>query len=389
MNGKGLRRFGWVGALWLCAVGGCGGGDAGGDAPNQQVARLGASREMAQLGEQIFDDASLSEPPGQACASCHDEAHAFADPRGGAVSAGAAPGAVGFRNAPSIAYAMFTPPFSAQSTVGGLNRDGRATSFVDQAVRPFLNPVEMANPDVATLMTKVAAAPYAEEFRRIFGADAFNDPDRAFGNLREALSAYEQTEEFQRFDSKFDFVRRGEAQFTQQERLGFDLFNDPERGNCAACHPASGSRPLFTDFTYDNLGVPRNRAIPANGDPAFFDLGLCGPARTDLADATLCGAFKVPTLRNVAITAPYFHNGQFQTLRELVDFYVTRDTNPERWYPGGNKFDDLPAQYRGNVNTVEVPYDRNPGEAPRLNEEEIDAVVAFLDTLTDGFGGAP
>ncbi|MET0151496.1 MAG: cytochrome c peroxidase [Candidatus Binatia bacterium] len=387
MNGKRLRRLGVVGAAWLCAVGGCGGGDAGGGEPRQEIAQLGTpNREGAQLGEQIFDDTSLSEPPGLACASCHDEAHGFADPSGGAVSAG---GAAGFRNSPSLAYAMFTPPFSAQSTVGGLNRDGRATDFVDQAVRPLLNPAEMANPDVVTLMTKVAATPYAQEFRRIFGADVFNDPDRAFEHLREALSAYEQTDEFQRFDSKFDFVRRGEAQFTQQERLGFDLFNDPEKGNCAACHPASGSRPLFTDFTYDNLGVPRNRAIPANRDPAFFDLGLCGPARTDLADSTLCGAFKVPTLRNVAITAPYFHNGQFQTLRELVDFYVTRDTNPERWYPGGNKFDDLSPLYRGNVNTGEVPYDRNPGEAPRLNEDEIDAVVAFLGTLTDGYGGAP
>jgi len=135
--------------------------------------------------------------------------------------------------------------------------------------------------------------------------------------------------------------------------------------------------------------VPRNRAILANRDSAFFDLGLCGPARIDLTDPSICGAFKVPTLRNVAITGPYFHNGRFQTLREVVDFYVTRDTNPERWYPGGNKFDDLPPQYRGNVNTEEVPYDRHPGESPRLNPEEIDALVAFLGTLTDGFAGAP
>ena len=91
----------------------------------------------------------------------------------------------------------------------------------------------------------------------------------------------------------------------------------------------------------------------------------------------------------MAVTAPYFHNGRFQTLREVVDFYVTRDTNPERWYPGGSKFDDLPAQYRGNVNTEEAPYDRKPGESPRLNQNEIDAVVAFLGTLTDGYGGSP
>ena len=198
------------------------------------------NRELAQLGEQIFDDPGLSEPPGLACASCHDPARGFADPRGGAVSAGAPPGAVGFRNAPSLAYAMFTPPFSAAGPVGGLNRDGRAATFVDQAVRPLLNPAEMANPDAATLMNKVAAAPYAEDFRRIFGADVFSDPERAFGHLREALSAYEQTDEFRRFDSKYDFVQRGEAQFTPQEAQGFALFNDPEKGNCAACHPAGG-----------------------------------------------------------------------------------------------------------------------------------------------------
>ncbi len=388
MSWKNLRRLGPVGLLWLSVVGSCGGGGEGGES-SRDVAALGKQIDVAELGEKIFDDTGLSEPPGQACASCHDEAHGFADPRGGAVSAGAAPGAVGFRNAPSLAYALFTPPFSAQGPVGGLNRDGRAAGFVDQAVRPLLNPAEMANPDVATLMSKVAAAPYAEDFRRIFGADVFNDPDRAFEHLREALAAYEQTDEFQRFDSKFDLVKRGEAQFTPQEQLGFELFNDPEKGNCAACHPASGSRPLFTDFTYDTFGVPRNPAIPANRDPAFSDLGLCGPARTDLGDPSLCGAFKVPTLRNVAVTAPYFHNGRFQTLREVVDFYVTRDTNPERWYPGGSKFDDLPPQYRGNVNTEEVPYDRKPGESPRLNEDEIDAVVAFLGTLTDGYGGSP
>ncbi len=363
---------------WLLSVlalaWGCGGGSGG-----------GSSSEVARLGEQIFHEASLSEPPGLSCARCHDPAHGFADPRAGSVSAGAPRGTQGFRNAPSLAYALFTPQFSPEGPVGGFNRDGRARDLADQAVRPFLNPVEMANPDAASLMAKVAAAPLADDFRRVYGSDVFADPDRAFGKLREALAAYEETDEFHPFSSKFDAFLDGEATLTDQEQLGRALFSDPEKGNCAACHPASGSKPLFTDFTYDNLGVPRNPAIAANRDPGFFDLGLCGPARTDITDPTLCGAFKVPTLRNVALTAPYFHNGRFQTLRELVDFYVTRDTNPERWYPRGTKFDDLPPQYRGNVNTEEIPYDRHPGEAPRLSPAEIDAVVAFLNTLTDGF----
>jgi cytochrome c peroxidase len=167
------------------------------------------------------------------------------------------------------------------------------------------------------------------------------------------------------------------------------LFNDPGKGNCAACHPstagADGSPPLFTDFSYDNLGVPRNSAIPANLNPAFFDLGLGGPNRTDISDATLYGKFKVPTLRNIALTAPYMHNGKFQTLREVVNFYATRDTDPWSWYPLNQKFNDLPAQYQINVNRTEVPMNRNQGDVPALTPQDIDDIVAFLNTLIDGF----
>ena len=155
-------------------------------------------------------------------------------------------------------------------------------------------------------------------------------------------------------------------------------------------HSHYGSPPLFTDFTYDNVGTPRNASLPANADPAFFDLGLCGPERKDLAARRdLCGAFKVPTLRNVARTAPYFHNGAFDELREVVDFYARRDTEPGAWYPkdasGVRKFDDLPAGLAAAVNTTEVPYDRKPGDAPALTPREIDDLVAFLRTLDDGY----
>ena len=140
---------------------------------------------------------------------------------------------------------------------------------------------------------------------------------------------------------------------------------------------------------YDNLGVPRNPALVRNADPAYFDLGLC--ARPDLTDrADLCGAFKAPSLRNVAVRQAYFHNGRFSTLKEVVTFYVQRDTRPEKWYPtdaSGQvvKFDDLPPAYRGNVNTSEVPYNRRPGDAPALTDAEVDDVVAFLRTLSDGY----
>jgi cytochrome c peroxidase len=212
-----------------------------------------------------------------------------------------------------------------------------------------------------------------------------------------ALQQYQKEDsEFNLFDSKFDYFLAGKVALTEQEQRGFAFFNNPNKGNCAGCHPsgrsADGTPPLFTDFTYDNLGVPRNYAIPATADASYFDLGLCGPDRTDLVDThpELCGAFKVPSLRNVALTAPYFHNGKFNTLRDVVSFYVRRDTHPEEWYPlnsggGADKFDDLPPQYRGNVNTSEAPYNRQLGEQPALTSDEIDDVVAFLNTLTDGY----
>ena len=152
--------------------------------------------------------------------------------------------------------------------------------------------------------------------------------------------------------------------------------------------PAGQTRALFTNFGYFALGVPRNRSA-ATADPSFFDMGLCGPVRTDLAHRTdLCGKFKVPTLRNVALTAPYFHNGAVATLQDAVSFYATRDIDPARWYPVVDgtidKFNDLPAAYRGNVDQ-QPPFGQQPGQAPRLSAQDVQDLTAFLHTLTDGF----
>ncbi len=152
---------------------------------------------------------------------------------------------------------------------------------------------------------------------------------------------------------------------------------------------SDGSPPLFTDFTYDDFGLPRNASIAANAEPAYFDLGLCGPDRSDRVDHTdLCGAFKVPTLRNVATRPVFFHNGLFTTLRDTVRFYVRRDTNPDEFYPpdangGVQKFNDLARAMHRNVNTQEVPYDRRPSEAPHLNEAAIDDLITFIGTRTN------
>jgi len=366
---------------------------------------------LEQIGQLLFEDPELSTPPGRACSSCHDPKRAFSGNAGSniaAVAQGSRAGVFGTRNVPSISYAMFRPPFGfgreadgdfsgRDEASGGLFWDGRADTFQAQADGPLLNPREMNNADPASVVAKVRKASYAPLFLDVFGSNALSNEQSAYRNVGDALAAFQTTASFHRFSSKFDDYLRQGGELSREEARGFELFRDPEKGNCIACHAAKAdSREpgdwLFTDFAFETLGLPRNRELPDNADPNAFDLGLC--QRAGLAEKlpphfdirTLCGAFQVPSLRNVALTAPYGHNGVFATLREVVSFYATRDTQPERWYPkvAGKlqPFDDLPPQARANVNR-EVPYDRKLGQTPRLDEAEIDAVVAFLETLTD------
>ena len=193
----------------------------------------------------------------------------------------------------------------------------------------------------------------------------------------------------------FDAWLAGKARFTPAEQRGYRLFNDPAKGNCAACHLDKPTReepkPLFTDFQYEALGVPRNPEIPANRNPDYYDLGLCGPFRTDLRKQTqYCGMFLTPSLRNVTLRHVFFHNGIFHSLRQALDFYVNRDLHAKRFYPADAagiviKYNDLPARYRANVDTVDPPLNRHPGESPALTQAEIRDVIAFLDTLTDRY----
>ena len=356
---------------------------------------------MAALGEKIFHDTSLSSSGRLSCATCHDADHALAAADGLPVPLGGATGqSQGLRNAPSLRYVAMTPAFffdSEGTPTGGFDRDGRVSTLAEQARRPFLTSFEMANANAEEVADKLSRAAYAADFRTQFGDRIFDDPATAFERALLAIQRYEQEDsaEFAPFSSKYDAFQDGRAELTDAELRGLALFNNPLKGNCAACHPSSrgpnGERPMFTDFTYDNIGVPRNSSIGANADPAYFDLGLCGPERTDLAHRLdLCGAFKVPTLRNIALTAPYFHNGRFATLRDALGFYVRRDTNPQEWYPTGadgvvHKFDDLPSAYLANVNHTEVPYNRVLGDVPALDENEITDVITFLQTLTDGY----
>jgi cytochrome c peroxidase len=368
---------------------------------------------ITKLGEFLFNDTNLSEPKGQACVTCHDPKLKRQGNSGSsiiAVAAGSRPAVFGNRNVPTAMYAYDIMPFRIEKILGadgkveyipmgGLFWDGRADSLAAQAKSPMLNALEMNNPNIETVVSKVKASAYAPLVTEVFGAGIFNNPAIAIEKIAESIAAYERTSEFSPFSSRFDEYLKGSATLTDLEAQGFELFKNPQKGNCISCHVGKQDsyQPedwLFTDYTYDVLGAPRNLGIPENSDAQNFDLGLCEqpgiekkiPIGFDVNN--LCGAFKVPTLRNVAETGPYFHNGSITTLRDAVEFYVTRDVNPERWYPKNQKgevriFDDLPEQYHRNVNIGEIPYGVTKNGKARLNDEEIDAVVAFLNTLTD------
>ena len=386
---------------------GCGGGGGGAkpaaEGPHlSQEAALKRQRDrfspMAAVGKLAFNDPSLSASGRLSCASCHAADFAHAAPNALAVQLGGPDMTTqGLRASQSLRYLASNTAFQFDkhgAPSGGFFWDGRANSLAEQAAGPLLGAREMANGDKTAVVAKIARATWAENFRSLYGANIFNDVDRAFNKLTEALARYQQEDaDFNAYTSKYDAVLRGKATLDSQEQSGLILFNDPAKGNCAACHTSAksgnGNHPLFTDFSYDNLGVPRNPEIAANADSGYFDLGLCG--RTDLKGRDdLCGKFRVPSLRNVALRQSFFHNGRFKSLHDALTFYVQRDTNPEKWYPQNldgsiRKFDDLPLQLRANVNVTEAPYSRNKNDQPSLDDREIADVVAFLKTLNDGW----
>lgn len=386
-----LRR-----TFWLLALAGCGGGAAVQQPVEQPVEPPAALSPLARLGERLFRDHTLSGSGRMSCASCHDPAFAHGPPNALAVQVGGQfETQFGLRAAPSIRYLERQPAFALGSGAagevrGGLMADGRADSLAAQAHLPLLNPLELDNGSHEALARRLRATAYAADFRALFGeADAATTVRQA----GEALQAFQREDpRFHPYDSKFDQVQAGREQFSPAEQRGRLAFRDPARGNCAACHPdasADGRPPLFTDFGYAALGVPRNPAIPANADPAYFDLGLCGPQRSDLIDRpALCGLFRTPSLRNVAAKQAFFHNGSMHTLEQVLDFYNTRDTAPQRWYPqrGGavQVFDDLPPAYRANL-TQQAPLDGRPaGSAPPMSAQDLADLACFLRTLSDG-----
>ena len=386
---------------------------------------------MAEIGRDLFFDPRLSRSGRQSCAGCHDPAHAYGPPDGRSVQPGGAGGRTeGGRAVPSLRYVDRVPPFSigpddavegaalaapaaplpparprklagtstGQALVprGGLFWDGRAATLQDQAMGPLFGPVEMANRDTAAVAGRVRRA-YGARLAALVGPEAVANPRQVVWEAMYAVVRFEvEDPSFHPYSSKYDAWLEGRARFTAEEARGLRLFEDRARGNCAGCHPdrpgPDGEPPAFTDFQYEALGVPRNRQLPANHDSGRYDLGLCGPARTDLGrDTRYCGMFRTPSLRNVATRQVFFHNGVYHRLEDVLDFYALRDARPGAVYPRGGthgrvrRFDDLPAAYRGNVDTTDPPFGHAAGAASALTARDRRDLIAFLETLTDGY----
>jgi cytochrome c peroxidase len=368
--------------------------------------KIPSAAALTALGRDLFFDPALSASGKISCATCHDPQHDFGPPNDLAVQRGGDDGSsFGVRAVPSLKYTQNVPPFTEhfvddegddsvdQGPAGGRMWDGRSQSFHDQARLPLFSPFEMANSDEGAVTSRVLAG-HGAQFRQVFGERIFEDGAPAFKGVLVALEAFQQSPaEFYPYSSKYDAYLRGNASLSTREMRGLAAFNDPQRGNCARCHPSgmrNGAFPQFTDFGFAAIGAPRNASIPANADRQYFDLGLCGPLRTDLKGRhEFCGLFRTPSLRNVARRRVFLHNGVFHSLAEVVRFYAERDTHPQQWYPQGrdgaiSKFDDLPAIYRSNLDT-QVPFDRHAGQVPDLSGQDVADIVVFLQALTDGF----
>ena len=389
-----------------------------------------------RVGRRMYFDSALSAAGNVSCATCHSPANNYYLPTASRVPLGGISGQViGFRTAPTAAYASFIPPFNWQTNTAagsigslgtpraGLMWDGRSSTLSDQARGPFIEPHEMANAGNKSVLSKLLARPYVAEFSKAYGpVSASSNPDQVVANMADAIATFErQDPSFRLFNSKYDRVQVRLASLTQQEKNGEAIFFDPAKGGCAGCHNSVGAQQntnqpqLFSDQSYRAIGVPRNWTLPYNDDSksaeslsslglsilangasagtpnhVYYDLGVCGPFRKDsLLDPGLCGTFRVPTLRNVALKHSYFHNGIFGDLFQVINFYINREIKPSELYVNQSgqadvKYNDLPTRFQGNVQQ-RVPFRPLGSGAPRLTASEIQDLIAFLCTLTDGY----
>jgi len=382
----------FIGAAALLVMG-LDGPFASAQQPQEQQTRL------ESLGQTLFFDNNLSKDRNQSCASCHDPARAFTDARNNTASFGSDGISLSDRNAPTITYAASIPQFHRNEQgdyLGGLFWDGRARDLEHQAASPVLNTLEMAMPDETLVLARLQESErYQQEFKDLFGSEIFLNADQAFAGMTKAIAAFERSTLFSPFDSKYDHYLRGTYRPSREEELGMALFFSPHFTSCNQCHqlnrlPASEGE-TFSNYHYENIGLPINKTLrTANGKgEAFIDRGLATNPQVGNAPGTPAefkqaailtqdGRFKVPTLRNVAVTGPYMHNGVFQNLRTVLHFYNSynssggsADINPETGALWGDP--ELAANIALSKLQASLP----------LESRQIEALVAFLKMLTD------
>ena len=382
----------------MVILGGCSDNDT---TPEDTQIRLNTKEK---LGEALFFDANLSLTRNTSCATCHNPEHGFVDARfsedgvdqnlfiHGAFSVGDDGSALGGRNAPTAAYAMFSPEFSKGTDgnyTGGQFHDGRAATLKVQAGGPPLDGAEMQMVDKNAVVDRIKEnEEYVEAFEKQYGSDIFDDVNASYEAMAESIAKFEKTDEFAPFDSKYDRYLQGKYTFTDKEELGYSLFFSNANTNCATCHTLNSdseatSKELFTNYKYENIGTPRNNvAMNARAALGFQDVnatfrGLGGTVESSDANfAQHLGKTKVPTLRNIAVTAPYMNNGVFKKLRTVLEFY-----------------DHMGAGERPNNLETNAPWGENDNNATvnrkllqstkELTDSKIVALEAFLRTLTD------
>lgn len=343
--------------------------------------------DKESLGRSLFFDENLSLKRNQSCASCHNPEAGFVDNRDNGVESMASLGddgqSLGDRIAPMAAYAQYSPDFhfnkKTKQYVGGQFWDGRAKDLATQAAGPPLNPGEMALPNKQVALERLKENPfYVNTFTALYGASVLQDSEAAYDAMTDSIAAFERSDFFAPFDSKYDRYLAGEYELTAQEELGMSLFFSNNNTNCATCHVLKGEDKkgeTFSNYEFHNIGVPVNTALRQRNGVAKdkVDVGLLD--NPEVTDPQHAGKFKVPSLRNVALTGPYMHNGVFKELSTVMAFY-DQYNNPQRSInPESGKAWQAP-EVAATVNKKDL-------KARKLSDAKIAALVAFLHTLTD------
>ena len=348
-------------------------------------ALMAEDMKKEDLGRILFFDVNLSKNRTQSCATCHNPNAGFVDDRDNGVKKMASLGddgkSLGDRQAPTASYAKFSPVFhfdeKAKKYVGGQFWDGREATLEGQAGGPPLNPIEMGMSDKKAVVDRLKENTlYVDSFKKIFGADIFKNDDKAYEAMTIAIASFERTDEFSPFDSKYDRYLKGEYDLTPLEDLGKSIFFSNNNNSCANCHVLKGEDKegeTFTNYQYHNIGTPANNELRAKNGVKAIDEGLL--ANSNVSDVAQKGKHKVPTLRNVAVTAPYMHNGVFKDLKTVVEFYDKYNNKDRNIDPETNKPWDEP-EVKDNISLQEL-------KANKLTDRKVEALVAFMKLLTD------